>query len=736
MGLMQSAEEELVIGSSVSYCFLHLTLQEYLAALHWSRMGSENMVRLISETSLFPLDTLVRDGITAGDHWPALYFLSGLTKLPLELLNISLKAADDAMLLDDDDDELVQVVLNGLDFYSFIKPLGGKQCNPYFFQVLFESQSRDLTTELFTRKSVAPAITNPLECFVTAWCVANSDPASQWKLTFDDMLSLEKFLEHFQRLAIGSSSTSLSSSFTGSIVQITMTIESQQHLISEHGEVKRGENRAEKLAHSMSSLCPCLECLMFWITTADIPLVVSFLRIAVQMVPLKTIIIINNCSDEDELGAAPPLHCPSLKTVWLFGNTSVAAPFIQSLILPNINTLTKILLMKCRPRSGSEFDNFCSFLCQSTSLEHVMCAADVDLNAYERKQLASALERIKSLKLAIYIPIEDIDYDRKLYYEDTLSNSRIKRLKENIMRFYKELYLLRRRSRLMCVISPMLIDSHSVSQNPVTIDMFDVISLDMFDDNSTEEGQEENEVALQTAAELQDDEGYDLLLTLMFSIETAQDEQKRRQVEQQQQALQSENEQGEKEKESAEGEDVQFPLAPSSMQAAEDEQRRREGEQQQLALQSEHEQDLSGDDQSAENDPNKEKFKNFKEQQQEFHKDEQTRQEEEQEETAAAEMLASYHPEDQRSKSQGENEMGLQTASAEQQDDNLQLVLSASIQTAQDEQRKKEKEQQQQASQSKEYRQKALQSADEQNKETVCGTMQSAEQDEEDAIEQ
>ena len=48
MGLMQSAEEELVIGSSVSYCFLHLTLQEYLAALHWSRMGSEDMVRLVS----------------------------------------------------------------------------------------------------------------------------------------------------------------------------------------------------------------------------------------------------------------------------------------------------------------------------------------------------------------------------------------------------------------------------------------------------------------------------------------------------------------------------------------------------------------------------------------------------------------------------------------------------------------------------------------------------------------
>ena len=96
MGLMQSAEEELIFGSTVSYCFLHLTLQEYLAALHWSRMGSEDIVRLVNETSLFPLDTLVRDGITTGYFWPALYFLSGLTKLslvPIELLNKSLESS-------------------------------------------------------------------------------------------------------------------------------------------------------------------------------------------------------------------------------------------------------------------------------------------------------------------------------------------------------------------------------------------------------------------------------------------------------------------------------------------------------------------------------------------------------------------------------------------------------------------------------------------------------------------
>ena len=143
-------------------------------------------------------------------------------------------------------------------------------------------------------------------------------------------------------------------------------------------------------------------------------LMLSFLYIAAhKLVSLKSILISLNREecDEYELPAAvyiPPLYCPSLTMVWLWGNTSVAAPFIQSLILPNINTLTKILLLESRPRSGSEFDNFCSCLCQSTSLEHVLCAPGVDLHTHERKQLASALEQIKSLKVAMYIPFNDI----------------------------------------------------------------------------------------------------------------------------------------------------------------------------------------------------------------------------------------------------------------------------------------------------------------------------------------
>ena len=398
MGLMQSAEEELVIDSSVSYCFLHLTLQEYLAALHWSRMGSEDMVRLVSETSLFPLVTLVRDGITAGHHWPALYFLSGLTKLtsvPVELLNKSFNAADnmtDGDNVDYDNDlKLMEQVLD-INNFSIYKTLKKKVCNPHFFQILFETQSRDLTTKLFTSENVAPVITNPLECFVTAWCVANSDPTSQWMLVVENNLVLKDFLEHFERFAIDCGSTKSS---YGSVVGIGL--DSSQHLISQHATAE--------LVQSLSSLFPCLELFMFNIDApADIEQMIPLLGSVLKLVSsLKTLMIGSADTDQEgELPAAvciPPLHCPSLTTVWLMGRAS--ASLIQSLILPNINTLTTIILDVCRPMSGSDFGNFCTCLCQSASLECLMWN-NVDLNAHEKKELVSALQQISSLKMVNY----------------------------------------------------------------------------------------------------------------------------------------------------------------------------------------------------------------------------------------------------------------------------------------------------------------------------------------------
>ena len=343
MGLMQSAEEELVIGSSVSYCFLHLTLQEYLAALHWSRMGSEDIVRLVSETSLFPLDTLVRDGITkaAGYHWPALYFLSGLTKLtsvPVELLKTSLAAADNHLkdeytmkeidkyplktsLAAADNHLKDEYTMKEIDKYPFLLPLYsagvGAQYNPYYFQLLFESQSCDLVSELFVEETCEPLITNPLECFVTAWCVANSSPSSRWSLHFEDLSILAKFVDHFERFGCCSIKQQ-----HGAIVGIDID----------------GVSIVSPVISSLSTLFPCLEyfCLRdICIPIVDVIQFVPLFSSLHKLVSLK-IFDISIKGDEGVLPAMaiPPQHCPSLSWVELNGRgTSV---LFRSLVLPNI----------------------------------------------------------------------------------------------------------------------------------------------------------------------------------------------------------------------------------------------------------------------------------------------------------------------------------------------------------------------------------------------------------------
>ena len=135
-----------------------------------------------------------------------------------------------------------------------------------------------------------------------------------------------------------------------------------------------------------------------------VPLLGSVLKLVSS---LKTLLILSADTDQEgELPAAvciPPLHCPSLTTVWLEGRAS--ALLIQSLVLPNINTLTTIVLeTECRPMSGSDFGNFCTCLCQSTSLE-CLWWDNVDLNAHEEKELVSALEQISSLKMVRCIMI-------------------------------------------------------------------------------------------------------------------------------------------------------------------------------------------------------------------------------------------------------------------------------------------------------------------------------------------
>ena len=377
MGLMQSAEEELVIGSSVSYCFLHLTLQEYLAALHWSRMGSEDMVRLVSETSLFPLDTLVRDGITkaAGYHWPALYFLSGLTKLtsvPVELLKTSLAAADNEL---EDEDTMKEI-----DEYPFLLPVFsaslGVQYNSYCFQLLFESQSCDLVNELFLKETSQPTIANPLECFVTAWCVANSSPSSRWSLRFEDLSMFLKFLDHLERFGYCSMKQQ-----HGTIVGIRIDVVSKYSTIFS----------------SLSSFFPYLE--YFRLNNIPVVDVIQFVPLFSslhKLVSLKALCIIIK-GDEGVLPAVtiPPQHCPSLS--WVDIGCRTSSFLFQSLVLPNIKTLSALACSM----ASSHLSNLCTGLCQTICLK-LLELEDTDLTTHEAKELASALEQNRSLE-AVFV---------------------------------------------------------------------------------------------------------------------------------------------------------------------------------------------------------------------------------------------------------------------------------------------------------------------------------------------
>ena len=375
MGLMQSAEEELVIGRAVSYCFLHLTLQEYLAALHWSRMGSEDMVRLVSETSLFPLDTLVRDGITkaAGYHWPALYFLSGLTKLisvPVELLKTCLAAAENELNKEDQ--------IKNIEKYPILLPVAtadfGAQYNPYFFQLLFESQSCDLVNELFIGEIGRPCITNSLECFVTAWCVANSSPMSRWSLHFKDLSTLVDFVDNFERFGCCSTKRK-----HRTIVGLTVDSSKYQAL-----------SKYSTILSSLSSLFPCLEYLFFeYIALVDVRRFAPLFSSIHKLVSLKVFGI--SITDEGGLPAVtiPPQHCPSLSVVELEGRAS--SFLFQSLVLPNIHTLTALWC----PLTSSDL---CTGLCQTTSLKWLVVGY-TNLNTHEAKELASALEQNRSLEI-------------------------------------------------------------------------------------------------------------------------------------------------------------------------------------------------------------------------------------------------------------------------------------------------------------------------------------------------
>ena len=379
MDLMISTEEEKITGKSdKSYCFLHLTLQEYLAALHWSEKNPRYLVRLVKEANLFPLDVIVRNGITqaSGFHWPALYFLSGLLKLKTSVIFDSnpITVASDRL------DKHCQYdwthcdnVLNRLfdvDLYPFLKGVSGKDCDPYFFQVLFESQSRSLTSKLLLNQKVFPILRNPLECFVTAWCVTHSSPTTQWNIRFVGFSAFAEFVKHYKKS---------SSESHGLIVGFQFYPSASK------------EQNPEKHIELIPALFPFLE-LLDMIPVYD-SYVGNILSIVHKLKNLKTLAVGRYVTDSLPIPLQP---CPSLKTIVLTSRASCSTDLLRSLVFPNINALSFLVVCFLHRLSDSDFRNLCTQISRSASL-NVLFASHV--KADKLPILSDALKKSTSLKI-------------------------------------------------------------------------------------------------------------------------------------------------------------------------------------------------------------------------------------------------------------------------------------------------------------------------------------------------
>ena len=152
LGLMQSVDDnESHRSKSTSYSFLHLTLQEYLAALYWSTLPSENTSYLFLESSLLPVSTFIKtEGKFHNIHLPALLFYGGLRKVkgtPLE-----------------------EILSNN------------HSCTYNFLSLLFETQNIEYISSVLTDRTYKMKIKSHMESYVTGYGIANSSSTALWNI--------------------------------------------------------------------------------------------------------------------------------------------------------------------------------------------------------------------------------------------------------------------------------------------------------------------------------------------------------------------------------------------------------------------------------------------------------------------------------------------------------------------------------------------------------------------------
>ena len=167
LGLMQRVNDsESRKSKSVSYSFLHLTLQEYLAALYWSKLPSEKVSPLFTETGALPVKEYISGKFwtevkyeqkSSNIHWPVLHFYGGLTGLvgtPLENIFV------------------------GTNF----------SVNHNVLYLLFESQNAEYISMVLKENQYNIHIRSKLQGYITGYCISHSSSTAKWEIDVDSDL--------------------------------------------------------------------------------------------------------------------------------------------------------------------------------------------------------------------------------------------------------------------------------------------------------------------------------------------------------------------------------------------------------------------------------------------------------------------------------------------------------------------------------------------------------------------
>ena len=189
------------IGRSLSHNFLHLTLQEYLAAVHYSQQcdSPEQLTQLLTRDDLFPLSSFLQyygKKRKHTIHWPVLLFLAGMTQLsgvPLDILKAGLH------------DSSVDVSL---------------------LHLLYETQCPQLiqSTLVTSGKYISVRGRSALDWFVIGYCIANS--TSTWRV--EKIATVNP--EYFNHLVMGLKLAPQDGSGEGKIVSVDISGSWSQNL--------------------------------------------------------------------------------------------------------------------------------------------------------------------------------------------------------------------------------------------------------------------------------------------------------------------------------------------------------------------------------------------------------------------------------------------------------------------------------------------------------------------------